>query len=264
MPTVCPSCGERVSRDVGAVATRCTNPLCPAQLERTLIHFASRDCMGIDGMGPAVVRALLTSGMVRSIPDIYHLEPSELASLDRMGETSAAKLCAAIEGSKSRGAARLIYALGIRGVGEVAARALAEEFGGVRQLAKAGAERLTEIADIGAVTAESIAEFFASPSTAELIDRLDECGVMLESKSEERRGDAFDGLTFVLTGTLPTMTRDEASAVIKSLGGKTSSSVSAKTDYLLAGDKAGSKLTKAESLGISVIDEAEFRRMAGI
>ena len=181
-----------------------------------------------------------------------------------MGETSAAKLCAAIEGSKSRGAARLIYALGIRGVGEVAARALAEEFGGVRQLAKAGAERLTEIADIGAVTAESIAEFFASPSTAELIDRLDECGVMLESKSEERRGDAFDGLTFVLTGTLPTMTRDEASAVIKSLGGKTSSSVSAKTDYLLAGDKAGSKLTKAESLGISVIDEAEFRRMAGI
>ena len=264
MPTVCPSCGERVSRDVGAVATRCTNPLCPAQLERTLIHFASRDCMGIDGMGPAVVRALLTSGMVRSIPDIYHLEPSELASLDRMGETSAAKLCAAIEGSKSRGAARLIYALGIRGVGEVAARALAEEFGGVRQLAKAGAERLTEIADIGAVTAESIAEFFASPSTAELVDRLDECGVMLESKSEERRGDAFDRLTFVLTGTLPTMTRDEASAVIKSLGGKTSSSVSAKTDYLLAGDKAGSKLTKAESLGISVIDEAEFRRMAGI
>lgn len=264
MPAVCPSCGEHVSRDEGAVATRCTNPLCPAQLERTLIHFASRDCMGIDGMGPAVVRALLASGMVHSIPDIYGLAPDQLALLDRMGEVSAAKLCAAIEQSKSRGAARLIYALGIRGVGEVAARALAEEFGGIRQLAQAGAERLTEIADIGDITAQSIADFFASPSTAELIDRLDACGVLLDTKAEERRGDAFAGLTFVLTGTLPTMTRDEASAVIKSLGGKTSSSVSAKTDCLLAGDKAGSKLTKAESLGIKIIDEAELRRMAGL
>ncbi len=264
MPAVCPSCGEHVSRDEGAVATRCTNPLCPAQLERTLIHFASRDCMGIDGMGPAVVRALLASGMVHCIPDIYGLAPDQLALLDRMGEVSATKLCLAIEQSKSRGAARLIYALGIRGVGEVAARALAEEFGGIRQLALAGAERLTEIADIGDITAQSIANFFASPSTAELIDRLDACGVLLDTKAEERRGDAFAGLTFVLTGTLPTMTRDEASRVIKSLGGKTSSSVSAKTDYLLAGDKAGSKLTKAESLGIKIIDEAELRRMAGL
>ena len=264
MPQLCPSCGERVSRDEGTVATRCTNPLCPAQLERTLVHFASRDCMGIDGMGPAVVRALLSSGLVGSIPDIYRLVPSQLAALERMGDVSAGKLCTAIEVSKTRGAARLIYALGIRGVGEVAARALAEHFGGIRQIAAASEEELTEIADIGGVTARSIAEFFAAPSTVALIDALEGCGVMLESLEEEKRGDAFAGLTFVITGTLPGMTRDEASSLIKNLGGKTSSSVSAKTDYLLAGDKAGSKLAKAESLGIKIIDEAALRQMSGI
>jgi len=268
-PESCPSCGERLVTDDDegetSGAVRCINPTCPAQRERRMIHFASRGAMNIEGMGPSVVKLLLDEGIVRDVADIYVLRAEDIAALPRMGEKSAANLLAAIEASKNAGAARLLSALGIRHTGEAASAAIVAHFGGIMPLFDADVDALSAVDDVGEITAGAIMEFFALPETRVLIERLREYGVVTEEvKNEtEERSDIFEGLTFVLTGTLPTMTRDEASALIKAAGGKVTGSVSKKTSYVLAGEAAGSKLTKAESLGVTVIDEAELLRMLG-
>lgn len=261
MPTLCPSCGEPVIRDDEA-ATRCTNASCPAQLERHITHFASRDAMNIDGMGPAVVRLLIASGLIHNVADIYSLSAGEIEGLDRMGKKSAENLIAAIERSKSAGLDKLIYALGIRQVGEKAARSLAEAFPDIELLFSASEEQISAIYDFGDISAHYIVNFFAHPQTRVLVDELQSRGVKT-TYEVQKRGNIFEGMTFVLTGTLPTMKRDEASRLIEENGGKVSSSVSAKTSMVLAGEDAGSKLTKAQSLGVRIISEEELLSMLG-
>lgn len=261
MPTRCPSCGEPVIRDDEA-ATRCTNASCPAQLERHITHFASRDAMNIDGMGPAVVRLLIASGLIHDVADIYSLSAGEIEGLDRMGKKSAENLIAAIERSKSAGLDKLIYALGIRQVGEKAARSLAEAFPDIELLFSASEEQISAIYDFGDISAHYIVNFFAHPQTRTLVDELKSRGVKT-TYEVQKRGNIFEGMTFVLTGTLPTMKRDEASRLIEENGGKVSSSVSAKTSMVLAGEDAGSKLTKAQSLGVRIISEEELLAMLG-
>ena len=261
MPAVCPSCGEPVSRDDEA-ATRCTNPSCPAQLERGITHYASRDAMDIDGMGPAVVSLLLEAGLIHDISDLYRLRVEDVQNLDRMGEKSAKKLIAAIEKSKTAGLDRLIYALGIRNIGEKAAKSLATTFGDIEALASADKDALVAIPDFGEITADAVLAYFSHEQTKELIASLKACGVLTTYQTE--KADAiFEGMTFVLTGTLPTLSRDAATAIIERHGGKASSSVSSKTTYVVAGEKAGSKLVKAQKLGVSVIDEDTLLAMAG-
>lgn len=261
MPTHCPSCGEPVIRDDEA-ATRCTNASCPAQLERHITHFASRDAMNIDGMGPAVVRLLIASGLIHNVADIYSLSAGEIEGLDRMGKKSAENLIAAIERSKSAGLDKLIYALGIRQVGEKAARSLAEAFPDIELLFSVSEEQISAIYDFGDISAHYIVNFFAHPQTRVLVDELKSRGVKT-TYEVQKRGNIFEGMTFVLTGTLPTMKRDEASRLIEENGGKVSSSVSAKTSMVLAGEDAGSKLTKAQSLGVRIISEEELLSMLG-
>lgn len=261
MPALCPSCGEPVSRDDEA-ATRCTNANCPAQLERSITHFASRDAMDIEGMGPAVVRLLMREHLVSNIADIYRLRTEELKDLERMGEKSAANLIAAIEASKKSGLARLIFALGIRNVGEKAAKALASRFGSLDSLAAASKEELIAIPDFGEITAEGVIDYFSHPQTQSFIDELKACGVEMEYKTQTFDS-VFGGMTFVLTGTLPTLSREAASEIIERHGGKTSSSVSSKTTYVVAGEKAGTKLDKAQALGVKIIDEDALLAMAG-
>ncbi|MCR5682839.1 MAG: NAD-dependent DNA ligase LigA [Clostridiales bacterium] len=264
-PATCPSCGERLfwdSEEGDSGALRCQNPACPAQLERGIIHFASRGAMNIDGLGPAIVKLLIDEGLIADAADLYALKKEDVASLPRMGDKSAENLLAALENSKTAGPARLLYALGVRHVGEAASEAVIGRFRSVDALFDADAEALADIPDIGAVTAETVVEFFALPETRRLVDKLREAGVVTAlPASEEPAGpasEALAGMTFVLTGTLPTMTRDEATALIKQHGGKASGSVSRKTTYVLAGSDAGSKLTKANELGIPVIGEEEF------
>lgn len=261
MPTLCPSCGEPVIRDDEA-ATRCTNASCPAQLERHITHFAARDAMNIDGMGPAVVRLLIASGLIHDVADIYSLSAGEIEGLDRMGKKSAENLIAAIERSKSAGLDKLIYALGIRQVGEKAAKSLAEAFPDIEMLFSASEEQISAIYDFGDISAHYIVNFFAHPQTRTLVDELKSRGVKT-TYEVQKRGNIFEGMTFVLTGTLPTMKRDEASRLIEENGGKVSSSVSAKTSMVLAGEDAGSKLTKAQSLGVRIISEEELLAMLG-
>ncbi len=261
MPAFCPSCGEPVTKDDEA-ATRCTNPSCPAQLERSIAHFASRDAMDIDGMGPAVVKLLLENELISDVSGLYHLEEEKLVALDRMGEKSAKNLIEAIESSKEAGLDRLIYALGIRNIGEKAASSLAKTFGTLDSLAAATKDALVAIPDFGEITADCVIAYFSHPQTMALIERLKAAGVLTEYQAVVSDA-VFAGMTFVLTGTLPHLSRDEAAAIIERHGGKTSSSVSAKTTYVVAGEKAGSKLTKAENLGVAVIDEETMLKMAG-
>ncbi|MBR5768176.1 MAG: NAD-dependent DNA ligase LigA [Clostridia bacterium] len=263
MPERCPSCGEPVSREPGEAAYYCTNSSCPAQLRRYVEYFASKQAMDIDGLGPAVVAQLCESGLVKDVSDIYRLSVGDISGLDRMAEKSAANLVSAIEASKTRGAARLLGSLGIRQVGEKAAKAIMSELHDVRALFEVTKERLTSIPDVGEITADNIISFFSHPGTKKLIDALSASGVVTADLPAERTGDALSGMTFVLTGTLPTMTRSEASELIEKNGGKVSSSVSKNTSAVLAGAEAGSKLTKAEALGVRIIDEAEFLRMIG-
>ena len=260
MPSVCPECGSPVVRDEDGAALRCTSPECPAQRLRNIAHFASREAMDIEGLGISVCELLINNGLVSSAADLYYLEPQSVAMLERMGDKSAGNLIAAIEKSKSAGLSRLICALGIRQVGQKAAKVLASRFDDLDSLMAADAEALTKIPDIGGITAAFITEWFANPQSRHLIERLREAGVDFTSH-EEKKDSRFEGLTFVLTGTLGSFTRDEASEIIESYGGKTSSSVSKKTSYVLAGENAGSKLTKAESLGIKIISEADFADM---
>ena len=260
MPHTCPSCGEPIINYEGGAAYYCTNGECPAQLERTLAHFASKDAMNIDKMGPAVVKLLIDAGLVKSPSDIYKLKAEDVENLDRMGETSAKKLIAAIEKSKERGLARLIYALGIRQTGEKTAQALAGHFGDIEKLFEADIDALVALDDIGQITAKYIVDFFAHPQTRATVDALKQSGVVCADKTV-KLDNRFDGKTFVLTGTLPNMSRSEASELITSHGGKVSGSVSKKTDFVVAGDEAGSKLDKANALGVSVIDEAKLLEM---
>ena len=260
MPSVCPECGSPVVRDEDGVALRCTSPECPAQRLRNIAHFASREAMDIEGLGISVCESLIASGLVNSAADLYYLEPQSVARLDRMGKKSAENLIASIEKSKDAGLARLVCAFGIRQVGQKAAKVLAAHFVDLDSLIAADAEALTALPDIGEITAGFITEWFSKPQSMHLIGRLRDAGVSFESR-EERRDSRFAGMTFVLTGTLERFTRDEASAIIESYGGKSASSVSKKTSYVLAGENAGSKLTKAESLGVPVISEQDFAAM---
>ena len=256
-PDICPSCGERVFRDADAAAIRCTNASCPAQLERNVIHFASKGAMNIDGMGPAVVKAFLENGIITGIADLYTFDSEKAAALEGMGAKSIEKLKKAIEASKSLCLSRLIYALGIRGIGEKSSAVLAKRFGSIENLQKATAEELCTVDDIGGVLAESIVNFFASEKTAALLDALREAGVNM-NYSGKQAGTLFAGKTFVLTGTLPTLKRDEASRLIEDAGGKVSGSVSSKTSFVVAGEAAGSKLKKANELGIPVLTEEQL------
>lgn len=261
MPTHCPSCGEPVTRDGDdGAAIRCTNSACPAQLSRGIEHFASKGAMDIDGLGPQVVELLLKNGLIHDAADLYALTEAEIAPLDRMGEKSASNLIAAIARSKSAGLERLIFALGIRGIGQVAATALAAKYRTLEALINATAEELVTIEDFGQITADYVVDYFSHPQNISLCERLINAGVLTEATAAPT-GDKLAGLTFVLTGTLPTLTRDEASERIRLAGGKVAGSVSKKTSFVVAGEAAGSKLTKAQSLGVSVIDEAELLRM---
>lgn len=260
MPSVCPECGSPVIRDEDGAALRCTSPECPAQRLRNIAHFASREAMDIEGLGISVCESLINSGLVNSAADLYYLDPQSVAGLDRMGKKSAENLISAIEKSKEAGLARLVCAFGIRQVGQKAAKVLAAHFADLDSLIAADEDMLTGIPDIGAITASFITEWFANPQSMHLVGRLRDAGVSFASK-EERKDNRFAGMTFVLTGTLQHYTRDEAAAIIESYGGKASSSVSKKTSFVLAGENVGSKLAKAEGLGIRIISEQEFDSM---
>ena len=257
LPETCPVCGAPVERDPDGAAIRCTGAECPAQLLRNLIHFASRDAMDIDGVGPAVMRQLIESGLVSNPADLYDLRAEQLADLERMGTKSAQNAVDAIAKSKENDLWRLIFALGIRQVGAKAAKILAAHFGSMEALRRAAAEELTQIDDVGAVTADYIIRWMSSDQAVDLLERLKAAGVNMESRQKlvDRR---FAGMTFVLTGALSHFTREEAGEMIEQRGGKASASVSKKTTYVVAGENAGSKLKKAQELNIPVLSEEEF------
>ena len=262
MPQECPECGWAVERKDGEAALRCTNPHCPALGREGLIHFASKGAMDIEGCGPAVINQLLEAELIRDVSDLYLLTKEQLVVLDRMGEKSAENLVKAIAASKEQSFDRLLFGLGIRHVGAKVARLLAVHFGTVENLLAADAEQIAAIDDIGPKIAESVVTYLASPSNRDLLTRLKELGLNMEMQvqavSEEH---PFYGKTMVFTGTMPTLGRAEAQTMAQDVGAKVSGSVSKKTDYVVAGAEAGSKLTKAEQLGVTVIDEAEFLRL---
>jgi len=260
LPDICPVCGSPVVRDEGGSAVRCIGTECPAQLQRNIIHFASKNAMDIDGLGSSLVASLLDAGMIKSAADLYYLDAQSVASLDRMGKKSAENLIASIEKSKNNDLSRLIYALGILQVGQSAARALAEHFVTLDAVMSATPLELIQIDDIGTVTAENITEWFANEQSRHLIEKLKQAGINMKSLAE-KIDYRFAGKTFVLTGALAKYTRAEATELVEKYGGKTSASVSKKTDYVLAGEDAGSKLAKAQSLGITIITEDDFENM---
>ena len=260
MPDDCPVCGEPLERIDDEAATRCTNSNCPAQQLRSIIHFASKGAMEIDGLGPAIVEKLIDEGLVKTCADLYELKKDDIVSLEGFAEKSASNLIESIENSKSRGLDRLLFALGIRLIGSRAAKLIAERFGTIESVAEANAEQIAEIPDIGEKMAGSVEHYFSESASIELIEHLRKCGVDMTYEAVEQGG-IFSGKTFVITGTLPGMKRSEAKKLIEDNGGKVSSSVSKKTDYLLAGDEAGSKLDKANKLGINVISEEDLEKM---
>ena len=262
MPENCPVCGTKVVRTEGEVDYRCVNANCPAKLRETILHFASRGVMNIDGMGDALVTQLTERGLVKNVADIYKLKKDDLLSLERMGDKSAQNILDEIENSKKLPLERVIYGLGIRMVGERTAQFLGEHFGSMEALEQAGVEELQNVDEVGPRIAESIVEFFSIPANRKLVERLREAGLTLTGKKKER-GTKLAGKTFVLTGTLAKHTRDEAKKMIEDAGGKVTGSVSKKTDYVVAGADAGSKLDKAKELGVAVIDEQEMVRLAG-
>ncbi len=260
MPENCPVCGTRVVRTEGEVDYRCVNANCPAKLRETILHFASRGVMNIDGMGDALVTQLTDRGLIKNVADIYSLTKNDLLGLERMGEKSAQNVLDEIEKSKKLPLERLILGLGIRFVGERTAQFLAEHFGSMEDLMKAGQAELEEVNEVGPRIAESIREFFEQPPNRDLVDRLRKAGLTFSGKKRER-GTKLAGKTFVLTGTLAKYSRDEARKLIEDAGGRVSGSVSKKTDYVVAGSDAGSKLDKAKELGVPVIEEAEMEKL---
>lgn len=261
LPEYCPSCHTKVVREEGEAAIYCPNIECPAQLMRNLIHFASRNAMDIDGMGPAVLEGLVNAGWVHSPADLYDLTEEQIASLERMGKKSASNLMNALKKSKQNDLSKVIFALGIPEVGEKTAAELASAFGSMEKLSWATLEQLTALDGFGEVVAQNIVSFFLEERNRVQIERLAKAGVNMES-TKVKAGDTFEGKTFVLTGTLPTLKRNEAKELIESLGGKVSSSVSKKTDYVVAGEEAGSKLTKANELGITILTEEQLLQMS--
>lgn len=260
LPETCPSCGSKTVREEGEAAVRCINPECPAQLIRNLIHFCSRDAMDIEGLGDALAQSLIETGLVKATPDIYALKKEDIASMERMGEKSAENLIAAIEKSKENDLSKFLYALGIRHIGLKASKLLCDKFGNIDGIMKASKEDILSVEGFGEIMADSLTEFMSRDETKDIIRRFRSFGVNTESRKQVKDS-RFQGMTFVLTGALSEFTRDEASAIIESFGGKTSSSVSKKTSCVLAGEDAGSKLRKANELGIKVISEKEFSEM---
>ena len=259
-PERCPSCNEKVVREEGESDIRCINPECPAQLLRNLIHYCSRDAMDIEGLGPSIIETFVNEGMIKTVTDIYRLDKEKIASLDGFQQTSANNIIESVENSKNNDLSKLIFALGIRHIGAKAAKLLSDEFKNIDNLMNASLEAISDIDGFGDIMAKSAFDFFQSESARELIADLKSFGVNTESKTVIN-DNRFEGMTFVLTGTLPTYKRREASKIIESFGGKTSSSVSKKTSYVLSGESSGSKLDKANQLGIPVIDENEFNEM---
>ncbi len=262
-PDKCPSCSNPLVREEDEAAYRCTNTECPAQLMRHLIHFVSRDAMDIHGMGGAVLEQLVSANLISSPADIYRLSAEDISSLERKGEKSARNLLESIENSKTRELHRLVFALGIRHIGAKAAKLMCRHFGTIENIISAEASDYESIEGFGAIMAQSASMYFSLDSTRDLIDELKSLGLQMRGEENTISTSIFKGKTFVLTGTLPTFTRSEASKIIEDNGGKVSSSVSKKTDYLLAGEEAGSKLTKAQSLGVTIISEEELLRMIG-
>ena len=260
MPKICPSCGEEVLRVEGEAAVRCVNPNCRSRSLRNIIHFVSRDAMNIDSLGESIVEQLINKGLIKDCADLYYLKKEDIASLEGFGEKSADNILKAIDKSRLAGLEKLLFGLGIRHIGEKAAQVIAKRFQNINAIMSATEEELLTIDDIGKESASSIVRFFADENIKELVTRLETAGVSLECK-EKQLGNALNGKTVVVTGTLPTLKRNEAEALIRAHGGNASGSVSKKTDYLLCGSDAGSKLTKAQSLGITIINEEEFLNM---
>ena len=267
MPEKCPECGSRVVRLPGEAAARCTGAACPAQLRERIIHFASRDAMNIEGLGPAIIGQLLKAGLVHDAADLYRLRKEELAALERLGDKSADNLLQAIERSKQNPFSRLLFALGIRYVGNKVAQVLAEHFGSLERLQQASYEELRSVPEVGEKIASSVAAYFSDPQNQAVLKKLTEAGVNTRQEppaaaaGEKSEAGALAGKTFVLTGTLSSMTRREAQALIESRGGKVAGSVSRHTDYVVAGESPGSKLEKARELGIAVLSEEEFLKL---
>ena len=261
MPRVCPVCGAEAVREEGEAAVRCTGIECPAKLFRNLVHFVSREAMNIDGLGESIIGQLLDRKLIENIADIYTLKLEDIASLKKNGKKFAQNLIDSINRSKENDLYRLITALGIRHVGSKASKVLARKYKNIDNLMNATSTELAMINDIGPVVADSIREFFLQDQTIDLIEKLKKAGVNTKALEEENVDNRFEGMTFVLTGSLEKYTREEASNIIEKFGGKTSSSVSKKTTYVLAGEEAGSKLTKAQNLGVTIINEEEFERM---
>ncbi|MEA4921328.1 MAG: NAD-dependent DNA ligase LigA [Clostridiaceae bacterium] len=260
MPKVCPVCSSPLYDDPDESAVRCTGAECPAQLSRSIVHFASRDAMDVDGLGTAIVEKLLEEGHIKSAADLYFLDLKDIASMEKMGEKSASNLIAAVEKSKANQLSRLLYAFGIRHVGQKAAKVIAQRFVTLDEIQAATVEQLTAVRDIGEATANSLVNWFENPQNRHFISRLREAGVNM-TENVQKMDSRFEGKTFVLTGSLPDYTREKATDIIESFGGKVSSSVSKKTTYVLSGEDAGSKLAKARSLGVQVIDQTEFEKM---
>ncbi|MBR3281490.1 MAG: NAD-dependent DNA ligase LigA [Clostridia bacterium] len=261
MPTMCPVCGAPTERVEGEAVVRCTGIECPAQLFRSLVHFASRDAMDIEGLGPAVIEQLLDAKLISNVADIYSLKKEDIMALERMGDKSADNLINAINKSKTNSLDKLLNSFGIRHVGGKSAKIIAQSFEDLDAISNASVEELASIHEVGQIMAESICEFFKNPQTKDLIKKLKSAGLNMKGLQKEIVDNRFEGMTFVLTGTLPTLGRKEASDIIEKYGGKVSGSVSKKTNYVLAGEEAGSKLTKAQELGITIISEDDFNKM---
>lgn len=261
MPKTCPVCGSEVERVENEAAVRCTGIECPARLFRSIVHFASREAMDIEGLGPANIELLLKTGLINNIADIYDLKVEDVEKLERMGKKSAENLINAIQKSKGNSLDKLIFGLGIRHIGKKAGKLIAEQFSDIDEIAVSSAENFANIKEIGLKMGESIVKYFSNEQVKDTIERLKQAGVNTKGSKKENVDNRFSGMTFVLTGTLPTYTRPEAEEIIESFGGKASSSVSKKTTYVLAGEEAGSKLQKAIDLGVKVIDEEEFKKM---
>ncbi len=260
LPSICPSCGANVIREEDEAAVRCVNPECPAQLLRNLIHFCSRDAMDIEGMGDAVLEKLVSNGLLTKASEIYTLKKEDFMTLEGFKDKSSQNLVDAVEISKKNDLSKLVFALGIRHVGQKAGKILADYFGTMENIMNADIEKLTAIEGFGSIMAQSVVDFFSLEQTKREIEALAAYGVNMNSQ-KEKIDSRFEGKTFVLTGTLPTYSRNEASEIIEKFGGKTASSVSKKTSYVLAGEDAGSKLVKAQTLGVTIISEAEFNEM---
>ena len=260
IPEYCPVCGTKLVKSDEEAAVRCPNVSCPAQIFRSIVHFASKGAMNIDGLGPAIVRTLLDNHLIKSVADLYTLTKDQLLSLDNFKDKSADNLLNSIESSKSNSLDRLVFGLGIRNIGQASAKLLCEKFGDLDNIINASADEIAQIEGFGDIMAQSVAEAFREPHMIELIKRLENYGVNV-TYDKQIVDERFKGLTFVLTGTLPSLKRDEAKAIIEKFGGKASGSVSKKTNFVLAGEDAGSKLVKAQQLGVKIISQEEFLKM---